>query len=515
MRMEDVPKPSQRVKALERIAIFVAVTTTFIAWAVASSSIRSTNQQHGMHPTESSEKLVHDWPTQRQLPQQKIADRSLIVGGTAVISGTYPAFVWTGAGGSMQCGGTLIYSDVVLTAAACSSAFGVGNTIYVGATLQGGSDGEANTVGSTVSYPNYNSANNQNDIMLVKLTKPSTKTPLTLNSVATVPPDNATVTFVGFGSTAKGGLLSSILLQVNVSVLNSTTCAALYGTTLPVNGTIQLCAGTLTGGKDACQGDAGGPMLYQGAQVGIISNPVGCGQANIPEVSTRVSAYSSFIAQTICQISSSPPTTCPKGVPTSAPTSAPKPSGKKTKKPKPAKPTKQPKPSGSTTAQPTTTTRQPAGPGTTKPTKPPKTLKPTKPNKKPSKPTKKPNKKPSKRTKKPNKKPKKPNKKPKKPAKHLSKQVAIDQCTKTISQKCNCGLYLNGSPCPHTTSNTSCHMPSGMNKKDFTHAVMHSYRNYCRGTKPIKSVGKMKNNKKHQSKKKKHNKKSMMMKGRQ
>ena len=61
--------------------------------------------------------------------------------------------------------------------------------------------------------------------------------------------------------------------------------------------------GYLILGKDSCNGDAGGPLVYKQLsddpwyQVGIVSFGFGdeCGEANVPGVYTRVEAFLSWI----------------------------------------------------------------------------------------------------------------------------------------------------------------------------------------------------------------------------
>ena len=59
--------------------------------------------------------------------------------------------------------------------------------------------------------------------------------------------------------------------------------------------------GYLILGKDSCNGDAGGPLVYKQLsddpwyQVGIVSFGDECGEANVPGVYTRVEAYLSWI----------------------------------------------------------------------------------------------------------------------------------------------------------------------------------------------------------------------------
>ena len=62
-----------------------------------------------------------------------------------------------------------------------------------------------------------------------------------------------------------------------------------------------MCAGLRDGGKDACEGDSGGPLLVQRYdnstwfQIGIVSHGYGCGHPNKPGVYTVVVDYLDWI----------------------------------------------------------------------------------------------------------------------------------------------------------------------------------------------------------------------------
>lgn len=162
-----------------------------------------------------------------------------IVGGTIVAPGTYPFFAY--GAGTILCGATLIYEDILLTAAHCDGAF-IQNGALIGGTQLDGSDATRIEVESELPSPDYDDATRLNDIMLVKLREPSTAPLATLNLDAIVPVEGDPVTVTGFGDTADGGEPSPVLLDVTVDTFSDEFCDALYNVYEPDT---MICAGTL------------------------------------------------------------------------------------------------------------------------------------------------------------------------------------------------------------------------------------------------------------------------------
>jgi secreted trypsin-like serine protease len=278
----------------------------------------------------------------------------------------YP-YAYYGHSASMEklCGATLIYHDLLITAAHCINAF-IDSGIYINTTKLRTS-GQWYRVLREIQHPLYPKNSNiqnddeSNDIMLVQIeiiapstlssssslhdhnittsTTNSTKyksdtknttmfdvfqSPdnkfVTLNFDANVPMDQDELTIIGFGDTLTGGSFSPHLLKVNVQTINSDLCQESYGF-IPssnninyVNVTTMLCNGSLNytlGGQDSCQGDSGGPLLLSSTniQVGIVSFGKGCAIPNVSSVNTRISAYQRWITLGICIVSYYPPNT--------------------------------------------------------------------------------------------------------------------------------------------------------------------------------------------------------------
>lgn len=149
----------------------------------------------------------------------------------------------------------------------------------------------------------YKCGANSNDIALVLLKRP-------INGIPTVhlaaqadrlqyAAPNNTLTTAGWGLTKTDGWVSRYLLEVDIRVVDNTTCKAHYGSQLP-SGT--LCAGET--GKDSCHGDSGGPLFANlgastSVQLGVVSFGDGCGKKDAPGVYTDVVPHREWIAKTI------------------------------------------------------------------------------------------------------------------------------------------------------------------------------------------------------------------------
>ncbi|XP_018497363.1 serine proteinase stubble [Galendromus occidentalis] len=159
-------------------------------------------------------------------------------------------------------------------------------------------------------HPQYNFFTYENDLALLKLDKPLQYMPHV--AAICLPPDttgnlvghNATVT--GWGRLSEGGVLPSLLQEVQVPIVSNDKCKSMFQAAgrnefIPP---IFMCAGFETGGKDSCQGDSGGPLQVKDVSgrwmlAGIISWGIGCAEPNLPGVCTRITKFKPWIASTI------------------------------------------------------------------------------------------------------------------------------------------------------------------------------------------------------------------------
>lgn len=226
-----------------------------------------------------------------------------IVGGSAATAGEFPYMAILSLDGRAFCGGSLIDSKTVLTAAHCLMGMTDATVkkirvILNSISVNGGSGSVTKAVGNFIRNPNFSTTTAENDIALLSLTSSvssSIKT-IGLPSGSDSYVDKSAVV-IGFGRTSTDGSSSSKLLKATVKVLTNVLCQRLYSIVNKETGKNYKIASTMvcafTSGKDACFGDSGGPLIVNGVQVGIVSFGEKC--AKNPGVYTRVTAFVDWI----------------------------------------------------------------------------------------------------------------------------------------------------------------------------------------------------------------------------
>jgi len=249
-------------------------------------------------------------------------DRSLIVGGTIVSNGDqYPYFTHitieppADSAASFICGGVLIHSDIVLTAAQCYIPNSV-VTLRMNASNQ--NDGIERTAVQLRPHEDYDN-NFPNDIMLIQLNLPILPTeimPIAFDDNNDVVAGDR-VTIMGFGSTSeqeREQAPSPVLREVEQTIGNFALCNQQYGFELEEEK--HLCTvNSLLGGADSCDSDGGGPLLDtdSGSLVGIISFGIGCGRPLSFSGYTKIAPfYTQWIQDHICELSTFSPPYCPE-----------------------------------------------------------------------------------------------------------------------------------------------------------------------------------------------------------
>jgi len=107
---------------------------------------------------------------------------------------------------------------------------------------------------------------------------------------------NERVTATGWGLLdERGRRPSSVLQEFDLTTISNARCVRKYRRRDMLVDDSMMCASEP--GKDACDGDSGGPMFLSGSdlQVGITSWGYGCARADSPGVYTRLTKFVDWI----------------------------------------------------------------------------------------------------------------------------------------------------------------------------------------------------------------------------
>ncbi|XP_078484458.1 uncharacterized protein LOC100178279 [Ciona intestinalis] len=210
-----------------------------------------------------------------------------------------------------HCGATLISDRWLVSAAHCFRSVSYsGLLVYLGTTRSSHlthldtTRRQRREIEQIIVHPGF-TAEYLNDVALIKLSRPvvfnDIITPICLPCGETPSPgDKCWVT--GFGRTENTGYGSSQTLQeVDVPIVNTTQCIEAYRGVHVIDENMMMCAGYEAGGKDACNGDSGGPLACQRADScdwylsGVTSFGRGCGLARYYGVYVNVVHYEGWI----------------------------------------------------------------------------------------------------------------------------------------------------------------------------------------------------------------------------
>ncbi|KAK9687542.1 Suppressor of tumorigenicity 14 protein [Basidiobolus ranarum] len=234
----------------------------------------------------------------------------LIYGGTAVKSpSNYPWMAFTylqnNATGDMRwCGGVVLDSTTILSAAHCFHEKPVGNVMVhlLRQDLRKKAEEEGGVTIPAVNitiHPNWNRDEAVNDFAILKLAKavPPTVTSIPLHQMGQ--PISNPVKALGWG------LISAteypdLLQEIDMKVFDEDVCVEKYtALNMPFDPKAVVCVGTTEGGKNECCGDSGGPLVSFDTEgnpclIGVTSYSAGC-DIDVPAAFARVDSQISWI----------------------------------------------------------------------------------------------------------------------------------------------------------------------------------------------------------------------------
>ncbi|KAM0734246.1 Chymotrypsin-1 [Formica fusca] len=231
--------------------------------------------------------------------QQTFADEpEAIVGGTPAALGEFPWQCSLNLNGQHFCGGSIISSTKILTAAHClhGSVKPPYNNFRILCGTIDPTRGQFYAVQSIRVHPNYMDGARYawaNDIAVITL-----KTPIQYNQYISpialadsLPAPGTLTTLSGWGLTSANGPAARTLLKMHQSVVSLAQCQKDHnGMTLS---NTHLCAYNRRG-IGACMGDSGGPLVANGKQVGVVSWSQPCA-VGVSDVYTNIVHHLNFI----------------------------------------------------------------------------------------------------------------------------------------------------------------------------------------------------------------------------
>ncbi|MBN3302541.1 TMPS5 protease, partial [Amia calva] len=242
------------------------------------------------------------------------AKLSRIIGGMEATLGRWPWQVSLYYSSRHTCGGSIITSQWIVTAAHCVHNYRLPQVsswvVYAGIVTRSSTKLVQHTgyaVEKIIYNKNYNHRSHDNDIALMKLKTPlnftDTIRPVCLPQYDHDFPGGTQCWISGWGYTRPDDVhIPDTLKEAPVPLISTKKCnsSCMYDGDITPR---MLCAGYTEGKVDACQGDSGGPLVCQDESVwrlvGVVSWGTGCAEPNHPGVYTKVAEFLGWIYEMI------------------------------------------------------------------------------------------------------------------------------------------------------------------------------------------------------------------------
>ncbi|KAF2906087.1 hypothetical protein ILUMI_00086 [Ignelater luminosus] len=213
-------------------------------------------------------------------------DRFLYISGIIILGYASPV---------LQCGGAIVSANWVISASHCIVLLNESNVplskIYISSGNKEWQKGKFHKVLKMLQNQYYDHSTLTNDLALFKVKEPfnrGTEAPIKLAGPNYKYVVNSTATVIGWGFN-ESKIIQKSLFVVDVLIFSPEFCDQMWE-----EGAVTVdmfCAGTYTGGKDACQFDSGGPIVQHDILIGIVSWGGECGDKDRPGVYARISYF--------------------------------------------------------------------------------------------------------------------------------------------------------------------------------------------------------------------------------
>uniref|UniRef100_A0A182MKM9 Peptidase S1 domain-containing protein n=1 Tax=Anopheles culicifacies TaxID=139723 RepID=A0A182MKM9_9DIPT len=224
-----------------------------------------------------------------------------IVGGNDVNISDFPYQLSLQNNNYHICGASVVANRLALTAAHCCIGSSVSDLTIRGGSTSHEDGGEVFFVSRVFIHPDYDDANLNFDVCIVRVIGSFMGKP----NIAIIQPTNSGVIptgvqgiVSGWGAVYTNGDAVRNLRATRVKIFNTNECIDKTRDYVFITASM-FCAGNV--GSSICVGDSGGPLVYQKRQIGIVSFIINeCG-GSTPAIYTRLSLKSvrDFITQTI------------------------------------------------------------------------------------------------------------------------------------------------------------------------------------------------------------------------
>ncbi|XP_066248824.1 brachyurin-like [Euwallacea similis] len=229
-----------------------------------------------------------------------------VVGGVEVTPHSLPYQVGLLINDQTFCGGVLISSKYVLTAAHCVSRYSSIQVILGAHNINYVEDTQIISLNPTVIvHQNYNGSY-ENDIALLKLSK-YVRLTQEIEPIFELADEScgnflgATALLSGWvfpGYTCHNGPLEKKLRKVSVNVMSNAICSSSFSSRDVTVAESHLCTcgyDSITGQIGACFGDSGGPLVVGSTLIGLVAFGDDICEAGNPTVFTRISHFREWI----------------------------------------------------------------------------------------------------------------------------------------------------------------------------------------------------------------------------